>query len=189
MPRETKATKPEKEFRLTVVNQMCLDGYSVKEIMAVVNQDRSEKPGQKAWKAWNVVERTIREYISECRQNWAIDHEDEREHARQKHLARLEDLYRTCKAKGNLFAAISVLKEIKDVRGLAAPTKYEHSGSVGLDFDALSEAELDKIIADGERELGEIQKQLQRAGLKDHGKDSSSTDKKGKNIKATKKPN
>ena len=153
MPKETKATKAEKEFRLTVVNQMSLDGFTPKEILARVNQERVEdKPYLPKGKAWRVSLRTIQLYIAECNAVWKTAQEEERDTARVKHKARLNMLFREAKDAGDRRTALLVLKELKEIDGLAVQLhRIEHGGPGEVfDYGSLTDAELEQIIREGE---------------------------------------
>lgn len=106
-----KSTKGELIMRREFVQDLMLKGHSPQEICSIV----SEK--------YAIKKRVVTEDMQQVAKSWAVRAEESRPLTRNKYLDRLELIFNTALAAGNLKQALETQKEINKISGLYQETK------------------------------------------------------------------
>lgn len=126
--------------RVDIVYKMLLDGLDRREIIDAVREQ---------YPKWQSSSRTIDRYIAKAKVliEEAGRYERPVEHGRL--VARLHEVYRAARAKGDERTALAVLKEFRELFGLGATpaVNVNHSGSLEFITPDAVEAEIARLEA------------------------------------------
>lgn len=136
-----KPTQAQKIRRVNEVRKMLVSGFSRGEIV------------QKLTKKWNVIDRTIDNYIQDAKEELKPLIAAEKDNQLGIAIARMTDIYREAMDAKDHRAAIAAQQELNKLFGLYAPVKTETELSGAVSWrqlvEAAQEAVKDEPIASG----------------------------------------
>jgi len=143
MPRETRVNPKEQARRMSIVENLMLQGLSVNEIYTLVTDPNRKGMG------WNLHKQSVYHYMCLCRRGWLRRLNRSRPGLFAKHIAQREALFRMMLGASDFRGALEVLKDIANLQGFYVDRKIVLSGKLkGEDIAKMSDSELRKLIED-----------------------------------------